>query len=827
MKTKWSAKRTKLSQSIGFGVIITLILSNLLFVQAAPLIDSDSPIAGTVTLPPAAARAPVLLLEETKITRNSKMDSSLAELAEAAKTSEQLDGLPATGQMADSRGLRRLGNLIQIQVVTTPDHLMSVKKAMVNAGGQVTGTSWDNTLIQGWLPFQALETIATNALVEYVQTPEQVSLFDVDAGSYTTEGLAVINGPAWHSAGFQGAGIKIAIIDAGFQGYPSLLGSDLPASVTVKNFIDGETDGQVDGTTPHGTACAEIVFDIAPQATIYLGKVNTNIDLQEAVAWAKTNSVDVISTSLGWYNISPGDGTGFFANLTQDARSNGILWVTSAGLDRESHWGGLFNDPNADNYHEFIADQNVDYFGPGNGDAYLMNPGYAFQVYLRWDDWSTVNQDYDLYLLRWNDSTSAWETVASSRNVQSGESGQTPTEYAYYVTSGSAAPYGFMIERYSSSRNVNLEVFAPKMARLDKVVNARSLVNLADAPDVVTVAALDVNSPFPQEPYSPEGPTNGPGGTENGGFIKPDISAYANVSTASYGTTNKFNGTSAAAPHVAGAAILVQNANPSYTPSQIESFLTGRAVDMGASGMDNIFGYGRLYLGAPPSTNTAPTISGLPDQSLSVNSSKNNAIDLWAYASDQETTDSGLTFTINNSPNPNAGVSLDSNRYIDIAPASGWTGNTDVIIKVSDPGGLNSTDTFKVTVSQTQVQYLFMPLSHQRYVPPLAAGFWSGQGVEFYVTPDRQNVRNFTLKFTLQNCAGTHTVTQPSNAAISNDKFSFGGSFYASGTFNSTTSASGSGGLNNYYLSECGFEITTSFNWAASWQNNSQPTSFP
>ncbi len=820
MKPKWSEKSTKISQFISLSVISILFLTSIFFVQAAPVQSQDSPIAGTVALPSAALSAPALQLAGTKTTRSREMDSSLTELAEAVD-------LPSveSAPLANSLGLRRLGDLVQVQVLTTPDRIEAAKKVMVNAGGQVSGAAWDHTLIQGWLPFQALETVAGSPSVDYIRKPEQVSILDVDAGTYTTEGLAVINGPAWHSAGFQGSGIKVAIIDAGFQGYSSLLGSDLPASVIVKNFVDGETDGQVDGTTPHGAACAEIVFDIAPQATMYLGKVGTNIDLQEAVAWAKTNGVDVISTSVGWYNISPGDGTGFFANLVQDARSNGILWTTSAGLDRETHWGGLFNDSNADNYHEFITGQNVDFFGPGNGEAYNINPGYAIQVYLRWDDWSAVNQDYDLYLLRWNGS--AWETVASSTNVQNGEFGQAPIEYAYYVTSGSAAPYGFMIVRYSSSRNVNLEVFAPYMPRLDKLLHARSLINLADAPDAVTVAALDVASPYPQEPYSPEGPTNGPGGTETGGFIKPDISAFANVSTVSYGTTSKFGGTSAAAPHVAGAAVLVQNANPAYTPAQIESFLVGRAVDMGASGMDNIYGYGRLYLGAPPSSNTAPTISGLPDQTLPINTSKNNAIDLWAYASDQETVDSGLTFTINNSPIPSAGVSIDGNRYIDVSPASGWTGNTDVQVKVSDPGGLIGTDTFKVTVSTVQTQYLYMGLIQQRWAPPLASGFWSGQGVEFYVSPDRQNVRNFTLKFTLQNCAGTHTVTQPTDAAISSDKFSFSGSFYASGTFNSTTSASGSGGLNNYFLSECGFEITTSFNWSAAWQNSSQPTSIP
>ena len=96
---------------------------------------------------------------------------------------------------------------------------------------------------------------------------------------------------------------------------------------------------------------------------------------------------------------------------------------------------------------------------------------------------------------------------------------------------------------------------------------------------------------------------------------------------------------------------------------------------------------------------SAPTISGLPDQELLVDTNLNNAIDLWAYASDAEDVDSALSFTINNTPNSSAGVSIDSNRYIDINPSSGWTGVTNVEIKVTDTVGLSNTDSFQVEVT--------------------------------------------------------------------------------------------------------------------------------
>ncbi len=95
----------------------------------------------------------------------------------------------------------------------------------------------------------------------------------------------------------------------------------------------------------------------------------------------------------------------------------------------------------------------------------------------------------------------------------------------------------------------------------------------------------------------------------------------------------------------------------------------------------------------------APDISGLPDKSLNEDASLNNTMDLWAYTYDPETSDSGLTFTITGNTNSNCGVSIDSNRYIDINPTSNWYGTSDVTIRATDPGGLYTQDTFRITVN--------------------------------------------------------------------------------------------------------------------------------
>lgn len=740
-------------------LVATVTLAGNLHGAAAPL-SPETPAFETTVLPPEALSWTSNLNGSAHDAAASGLDAAMAGLATAAADSPQ-----AAAAWAEDQALRLSDGRVHMQIVTFAAGLDEAIRAVAAAGGEVTGVSNDSALIQGWLPVAALQAVAADDSVLLIRRPAELILFDTPDGVVsTTEGLAVINGPAWHAAGHTGAGVKVGIIDGGFMGYPGLLGVDLPPTVTVKNFVDGETDPQVDGTTKHGAACAEIIHDVAPGASLYLAKIGTNLDLQEAVAWLRdVQQVDIISTSVGWYNLTPGDGTGEFADLVQSARDAGILWITSASNDRESHWGGPYYDPNNAGFHFYNATQNVNFFGPGNNSVYNIPAGYRIYVFLRWNDWSAVNQDYDLYLLRWNGS--AWATVASGLNFQNGGAGQTPTEYVTAVTSGSATPYGFAIKRYSSNRSVNFEVFAPQIERLDEILYDRSLANLADAPRAMTVAALDVVAPFPQEGYSSQGPTNGPGGSETGGFTKPDIAGYANVSTESYGTTDKFSGTSAAVPHVAGAAALVLGAYPGYTPAQVQTFLEGRAVDMGPAGMDTVYGHGRLTLGNPPSGGGTATSTPTPTRTATATPTRTPTV------------------------TPTASVVL-LQRYVplilrqnEIAPPTPTPTLTPSPTETTAPAA---------TATPTST-----PTSEPGACP--ATGAWSGvtsqsRPISFEVASSpRCEIVAGSLRIQIRDSCGYVTTTRfMLSHPITNNQFNTGGPTTVSGTFSSATTASGS-----------------------------------
>lgn len=536
-------------------------------------------------------------------TMPTTLDMTAAELPAPRATShprldDALDALVAPGARdraaaAEAAGLRLEEGRVQVRLVVGMEGEAAARAAVAAADGLVTD-ALDDTL-QAWLPPAELTAVAGAPGVAFVGAPNYAIPAESELIAATSEGVAAANAPAWLAAGRQGQGVRIAIIDIGFQGYTDLLGEELPATVIAKNFVDGQPDAEVNGTTPHGAACAEIVHDMAPQAQLYLIKISTDLDLSQAVDYAISQNVDVISTSLTFLNVTPGDGSGKFAAMTQRARDAGILWVTAAGNYRETHWGGPFADADGDTVHEYTPGVEVNVFGPGNNTAYQIPAGVALSVAARWDDWAAVNQDYRLHLVRYNGA--AFEIVATADNRQTGQAGQRPTERIEYRTGGAAAIYGVVIARVNGGRAVHFDLVTPNR-ELDRRVPAMSLGNLADAPAALTVAAVRAGAPYPQEDYSSEGPTNGPGGAPVGGLWKPNLAAFAAVTTESYGT-RVFSGTSAAAPHVAGAAALVLNAYPTPRPGDTQTLLEDWAVDQGPACLDTRFGFGRLFLNPP------------------------------------------------------------------------------------------------------------------------------------------------------------------------------------------------------------------------------------
>ena len=87
------------------------------------------------------------------------------------------------------------------------------------------------------------------------------------------------------------------------------------------------------------------------------------------------------------------------------------------------------------------------------------------------------------------------------------------------------------------------------------------------------------------------------------------------------------------------------------------------------------------------------------------------------------------------------------------------------------------------------------------------------------MTADRANVDDFAIYINVTNCGylQDHAPTTP--VPITNNHFSFTGAFHASGTFNTTTSASGQDGLSSFSISGCGSVTGGPWSYTANWQH--------
>ena len=145
------------------------------------------------------------------------------------------------------------------------------------------------------------------------------------ATATTSEGLGLLDVPAWHAAGHFGAGVTVAIMDLGFKGHNDVPADELPADLVTVAF-DGDTI--LDRLTDHGTQMAEIVHDVAPGADL-VAMTFSDHRFAEAVPWLKLAGVDVVSFSMEWTD-GPLDGTHWTAPIIQASLDAGITWVVAA-----------------------------------------------------------------------------------------------------------------------------------------------------------------------------------------------------------------------------------------------------------------------------------------------------------------------------------------------------------------------------------------------------------------------------------------------------------------------------------------------------------------
>ena len=499
------------------------------------------------------------------------MDSSLYQLWKVFQT----QGIEEAHYFARQRAIDRKGEFVRVVLEIDSEGIYEVKRQIQNLGGKIE--TFSKKLVQILIPVYALQNLSNSPEIKHIRLPSKPLLCAV-----ISEGVAVTGADYWQAIDsfHTGKGVRVAILDSGFEGYEDLLGIELPDSVTVRSFRQDENIH----VTKHGTACAEIVHDMAPEAELWLVNYETEIEFYNAVDYLIEQGINIISYSMGWLNAGAGDGTGPICSQVKKVYDNGIVWVSAAGDEADNHWQDYFSDTDGDSWNNFNVDDDTLQFD--------CDKGSLLKVFLNWDDWGHWNeaenkysgsdQDYDLYLYK-ETSESILSPIAHSSNAQTGS--QWPVESIEYQTSESGI-YHLKIRNRNTSRNCKLELFIQNAYGLEYLKSEESLIIPADSSYSISVGAtIWENDSYYL--FSSQGPTSA-------GRIKPDYCAPTGVLTASYRELG-FSGTSAATPHLAGAFALLK-AKTNYSLDEIEMMIQNRALDLGPSGKDNKFGWGRLRL---------------------------------------------------------------------------------------------------------------------------------------------------------------------------------------------------------------------------------------
>ena len=467
-------------------------------------------------------------------------------------------------------------------------------KAVTDSGGTVIYESLAKDSMRASLPPAALMAIAARADVRRIEKGDVAVVHKV----INQSDAAHKANKARSKYGVTGKGIKVGVISdsAKYSSDSKALG-ELPSSFKVLPGRFGYGSGE-------GTAMAEIIYDIAPGASIFFAKAGPGRSgFADSIRLLHKAGCQIIVDDISYTNEWQFQDD-VIARAVNDVVENGSLYLSAIGNEgslkegNSTTWEGDFADGGAAG--ALFPLGQLHSFGTG---TYNSLTSGASDAVLQWsDEYRSSSNDYDLYIL----NSTGTRIVDSSTDYQDGT--QTPLEYIGYVARGERIV--IWKDGAAASRYLRLSCTNSPL----KVGTAGQAIGHASTGNCMGVGATDATlaapGPFTSssklEDYSSDGPRKM--------FYRPDGSPFTpgnfsasggltiNVPSLTAGDGGRtsvpgfksFYGTSAAAPAAAGIAALVWSKNPSLTNAEVRTILESSCIDIEAPGYDLNSGFGIL-----------------------------------------------------------------------------------------------------------------------------------------------------------------------------------------------------------------------------------------
>ncbi len=430
--------------------------------------------------------------------------------------------------------------------------------------------------------------------------------------------------------GVDGAGIKIGVMSDSYnlKGFADtdIRNGDLPGPgnpdgnilpVDVLKDYPSDDIGSRFSYTDEGRAMLQIIHDVAPRAEVaFRTGVISPGDMAAGILELEAAGCEIIVDDITFYK-EPFFMDGGVARAVDLVTSLGVLYFTSAGNFGKNSYEAQFNPGGPDGKtHDFIPGNS----GEDNFQGISMNSGFA-RIVLQWDDdyysqdtpiTDGARNDLDIYII-----SDEGDTLV---NNNTNNIGLDPIEIMTFQVDDGFALSNIVIHKASGPDNVNFKyiVFEGREFKFKNyAAGSSTITGHANSAAAMTVGAvLYFNTPvFGNEATIASFSSWGGLEVDGNDRRKPDFIAPNGVNTTvdlkgfdiDGDLFPNFFGTSASAPHAAGAAALLLQARTKFGVSfELRQLLQQTAIDMETPGFDNTSGDGFIQADGALLTFAAP-----------------------------------------------------------------------------------------------------------------------------------------------------------------------------------------------------------------------------